>query len=55
MNYEKPKLIAEAGCNHKGEMDIAKDLIKIASIYCKADIVKFQKRNNKEYGKNSKV
>lgn len=48
MAYKKPILIAEAGCNHKGEMDIAKNLIKIASIYCKADIIKFQKRNNKE-------
>ena len=48
MIYKKPKLIAEAGCNHKGEMDIAKDLIKIAAMYCKADIIKFQKRNNKE-------
>lgn len=48
MIYKKPNLIAEAGCNHKGEMDIAKDLIKIAAIYCKADIIKFQKRNNKE-------
>ena len=48
MKYKKPKLIAEAGCNHKGEMAIAKDLIKIAAIYCKADVIKFQKRNNKE-------
>lgn len=48
MIYKKPKLIAEAGCNHKGEMSIAKDLIKIAALYCKADIIKFQKRNNKE-------
>ncbi len=48
MDYKKPILIAEAGCNHKGEIDIAKKLIKIASIYCKADIIKFQKRNNTE-------
>lgn len=44
----KPRLIAEVGCNHKGEMEIAKELIKIAAIFCKADVVKFQKRNNKE-------
>ena len=43
-----PKLIAEAGCNHKGDMKIAKELIKVASIYCKADVIKFQKRNNRE-------
>jgi N-acetylneuraminate synthase len=46
--YKKPVVIAEVGCNHKGEMSIAKELIKVAKIYCKADIVKFQKRNNKE-------
>lgn len=48
MIYKKPRLIAEAGCNHKGDMEIAKELIKIAAIYCKADVIKFQKRNNKE-------
>ncbi len=42
------KVIAEIGCNHKGEMEIAKELIKIAKIFCNADVVKFQKRNNKE-------
>lgn len=46
--YKKPRLIAEIGCNHKGDMEIAKELIKMAAIYCKADVVKFQKRNNKE-------
>jgi N-acetylneuraminate synthase len=48
MNYKKPRLIAEAGCNHKGDMEIARELIKIAAIFCKADVIKFQKRNNKE-------
>ena len=48
MNYQRPKLIAEAGCNHKGNMDIAKELIITAAIFCKADVIKFQKRNNKE-------
>ena len=46
-NYLPPKLIAEIGCNHKGNFDIAKDLIKIAS-NCDVDVVKFQKRNSKE-------
>lgn len=45
---KKAKIIAEIGCNHKGDMDIAKELIKVAKIFCKADVVKFQKRNNKE-------
>ena len=48
MEYLKPCLIAEIGCNHKGDMEIAKELIKVASIYCKADVVKFQKRCNHE-------
>lgn len=46
--YKKPYVIAEIGCNHKGEMVIAKELIKIAKIFGNADAVKFQKRNNKE-------
>ena len=46
--YKKPYVIAEIGCNHKGEMSIAKELIKIAKIFGHADAVKFQKRNNKE-------
>ncbi len=46
--YNKPFIIAEIGCNHKGDMEIAKELIKTAAIYCKADAVKFQKRNNRE-------
>lgn len=48
MVYKKPRLVAEAGCNHKGDLKIAKEMIKIAAVYCKADIIKFQKRNNKE-------
>jgi len=43
-----PKVIAEIGCNHKGDMDIAKELITTAAIFCKADYVKFQKRHNRE-------
>ncbi|HEX8562903.1 MAG TPA: N-acetylneuraminate synthase family protein [Flavobacterium sp.] len=46
--YKKPFLIAEIGCNHKGEMELAKELIKVAKIFCDADAVKFQKRNNRE-------
>lgn len=46
MNY--PKVIAEIGCNHKGDMNIAKQLIETAATYCKADVVKFQKRCPKE-------
>lgn len=46
--YKKPTIIAEIGCNHKGDINIAKELILTAAIFCKADVVKFQKRNNKE-------
>lgn len=45
---KKVKIVAEIGCNHKGNMDIAKELIMTAALYCKADYVKFQKRNPME-------
>ena len=41
------KVIAEIGCNHKGDMTIAKELIKTAAL-CGADVAKFQKRTPKE-------
>jgi sialic acid synthase len=46
--YKKPYIIAEIGCNHKGDMEIAKELIKVAKIFCNVDAIKFQKRNNRE-------
>lgn len=46
--YLPPYVIAEIGCNHKGDMAIAKELIKVAKIFCNVNAVKFQKRNNKE-------
>ena len=42
-----PKVIAEIGCNHKGDFDIAIELVEMAKI-CGADVAKFQKRNNRE-------
>jgi len=45
--YHLPKIIAEIGCNHKGELDIAKELIRLAK-QSGADYAKFQKRNPKE-------
>ena len=42
-----PVVIAEVGCNHKGSLPIALEMIQEAS-KCGADIVKFQKRNNRE-------
>lgn len=44
----EPKIIAEIGCNHKGDMQIAKEMIQTAATYCHANVVKFQKRNNRE-------
>ena len=46
--YQPPYTIAEIGGNHKGDLEIAKEMIKVASIFCKVDAVKFQKRNNIE-------
>lgn len=48
IEYKNPRLIAEIGCNHKGDIDIAVEMIKIAKIFCEVDAVKFQKRNNRE-------
>jgi N-acetylneuraminate synthase len=42
---QTPRVIAEIGCNHKGDMDIAKELILTAKTFCKVDAVKFQKRD----------
>lgn len=50
----KPVVIAEIGCNHKGDMDIAHKMIKLLGTFkllnenSYIDIVKFQKRTNKE-------
>jgi N-acetylneuraminate synthase len=41
-------IIAEIGCNHKGDMDIAKRMIKTAADFCNVDVVKFQKRTPRE-------
>ncbi len=45
MNNNSPVIIAEVGCNHKGNFDTAVEMIKIASSFCNVDIIKFQKRN----------
>ncbi|HJL14581.1 MAG TPA: N-acetylneuraminate synthase family protein [Sandaracinaceae bacterium LLY-WYZ-13_1] len=45
---EEPTIVAEIGCNHKGEMAIAKELIAVAATFCKVDYVKFQKRTPRE-------
>jgi sialic acid synthase len=47
-NRKDPIVIAEIGCNHKGDMEIAHEIIKIAAQFCRVDVVKFQKRNPRE-------
>lgn len=46
--YKKPFIIAEAGCNHMGQIEVAHEMINIAAIFCKANAIKFQKRSPKE-------
>jgi sialic acid synthase len=43
-----PKVIAEIGCNHMGDIEIAHEMIGIAATFAKCDFVKFQKRSNRE-------
>jgi len=43
-----PKVVAEIGCNHKGDMEIAREMIGIAANFAHCDYVKFQKRSNRE-------
>eukprot|EP00933_Yihiella_yeosuensis_P012483 TRINITY_DN12117_c0_g1_i2.p1 TRINITY_DN12117_c0_g1~~TRINITY_DN12117_c0_g1_i2.p1 ORF type:complete len:355 (-),score=87.21 TRINITY_DN12117_c0_g1_i2:94-1059(-) len=45
--YREPKVIAEIGCNHKGEIEIAKELLTLAK-QSGAHVGKFQKRTPKE-------
>ncbi|XPV68858.1 MAG: N-acetylneuraminate synthase family protein [Halarcobacter sp.] len=46
-DYKEPKVVAEIGCNHMGDFEIAKELIDLAK-QSGSKYVKFQKRNNKE-------
>ena len=34
-----PKIICEIGGNHKGEFELAKEMVKIASNFCDVDII----------------
>ena len=43
IKYSKPNIIAEIGCNHKGDLDTAKELILLAKT-SGSDVAKFQKR-----------
>lgn len=44
---DEPVLIAEIGCNHKGDLDVALQFLDVASAFCQVGHVKFQKRDNR--------
>jgi sialic acid synthase len=48
MTHEQPTLIAEIGCNHKGDFALAKEMVMVAKLFCQVTAVKFQKRNPRE-------
>ncbi len=43
-----PLIVAEIGCNHKGDVAVAREMIEIAANFAEVDYVKFQKRTNRE-------
>ena len=47
-SFLKPNVVAEICCNHQGDIDIAKQMIKVVAD-SGADVAKFQKRNNVEF------
>jgi N-acetylneuraminate synthase len=44
--YHKPIFVAEIGCNHKGYINLTKQLI-VSAANCGAQYAKFQIKNNK--------
>jgi N-acetylneuraminate synthase len=48
IDFKSPFVVAEIGCNHMGNFEIAKQMISVAKHFCKADAVKFQKRTPRE-------
>jgi sialic acid synthase len=48
MSYDQPTVVAEIGCNHRGDMETAKEMIKVLAIFCKVQVAKFQKRCPRE-------
>ena len=44
---KKINLVAEIGCNHKGDLNIAKKMIESLANFCNVKFVKFQKRDNR--------
>jgi sialic acid synthase len=46
-NYKSPVIIAEIGCNHMGQIELAKEFIDVSKNFCDLKYVKFQKRDPK--------
>ena len=44
--YHKPFIIAEVGCNHMGQMEIAHELIEVAAHFCKADAIRSEEHTS---------
>jgi sialic acid synthase len=42
-----PRVVAEIGCNHAGDLDLALRMVGVAAQFCDVDVVKFQKRHPK--------
>lgn len=45
---EPPRIVAEVGCNHRGELATAREMVRVAAVFAGVDVVKFQKRNPRE-------
>jgi N-acetylneuraminate synthase len=48
MDEPTPYVIAEIGCNHGGDLDLAKRMVGVAAEFCGVDAVKFQKREPRD-------
>jgi N-acetylneuraminate synthase len=48
MTQRECTVIAEIGCNHMGDFELAKKFVDVADSFCDVHHVKFQKRNSRE-------
>src|SRR5690554_4563890 len=48
ISMRPPVIVAEIGCNHRGELATAEEMVRVAARVCGVDVVKFQKRNPRE-------
>lgn len=52
MKSNNVNVVAEIGCNHMGNFDLAIKMIDKAKFFCNADVVKFQKRSINKISSN---